>query len=186
MRIGLRLGLAGLAWMGVAAACGGRSGIGLADFESASGLDAAAAGGSGGGNHDGGIVPQDGSGERPADTSATDSRPQQDTAVDQGSTLDGFPIPDSGPIADCYACITGKCGQAFNACFGDPACQSGYQCVLRTCMTGGADGGINAQCAMGCFGGNMIATMEALALFQCLGQNCISQCASLGDAGIGF
>jgi hypothetical protein len=199
MRVELKLGLISLIVIGIAASCGGRSGIELGDINDL--LDASVdtgSGGMGGGVLEGGK--KDVSGEVGSDGDSPDvtqdvTPPKDVNVKDQKDFFDQFPpwLPDSGPIGECVACLQGPCGDAINTCYNDPSCWGGIQCAVPQCFLGGSGGSggsgsggqINFQCLLECFDNNMLSLMSALNMFQCITQTCGSVCGLdwLGGGG---
>ncbi len=104
-----------------------------------------------------------------------------------------FPLPDSGPVGECVACLQDKCDSAINGCYNSADCTAGIQCALTTCAGGGGNplggggsgGGLDFGCLLGCFNGNINAVFSAVQAFQCITQTCGSNCGGdiLGDGG---
>lgn len=101
----------------------------------------------------------------------------------------GIPIPDSGPIGECAQCIASKCDDSINACYNDPDCLSGIQCSVTKCLGGGGGGsggsggggggGLDFQCILGCFNGDIGAALTVVQAFQCVTGTCGSACSGL-------
>jgi hypothetical protein len=221
MRTESKVGLACLCVVGLAAACGGRSGIELwePDDSPDASLDASGAGGTGGGVMDGSGAKKDTGPSKDASsedaavgpdaTETSDATPPPDHAADQTpkdvvsdwkDLFDQLPpwLPDTGIIGDCVGCLKAKCANQINACYNDPACVQGIQCLVMNCLIGGGGGagggggsggggGINLQCVMNCFDNKISAVMEAVAVFQCVTQQCAQHCGGqfLPDGGLG-
>jgi hypothetical protein len=114
-------------------------------------------------------------------------------AVDAGRPFDVFDfIPDSGTGAACNACLqANSCGTVINACVNNRPCVAGLGCTASRCFLnlpeadGGrieagwrrADGGIETfGCALSCFDGNVVVTLQALGAAAC-GVGCANTCA---------
>lgn len=108
----------------------------------------------------------------------------RDTGRDALDFFDAFPIPDSGPIADCAECAQQSCDTQINACYNDPSCVGGVTCAFTSCFGGGAP---SFQCLLGCFGGDFGAALKAVSAFRCVAQSCGQTCAgAFGGGGGGF
>ncbi|MBI5531950.1 MAG: hypothetical protein HY898_04490 [Deltaproteobacteria bacterium] len=196
MRVEYKLGLVSLVVIGLAASCGGRSGVELGDIDDL--LDASV-GGSGPSGYGGGVV--DGSFKKDVGTDQTtpppDVVPPKDVipGSDSKDFFDTLPpwIPDTGPIGACVGCLQTKCGDQINACYNDTTCWQGIQCSIPKCFLGGGGGAggsggggqINVQCFMDCFDNKMTSIMEALNMFQCITGTCGDACGLGGLAGNG-
>ena len=205
MRVEAKLALISLCVIGLAASCGGRSGIELAEYKDL--LDASASWGGGvieGGKKDtstsdtsaggsggyGGEVPPDGS---VVDSDVPDGIPPQDATSDYKDFFDTLPpLPEGGPLGECASCLQGQCGDKINACYNDSVCWSGVQCAVTSCFTAGGGGsggsgggGVDMTCLIGCFGNNMTSMMTALQMFQCITGTCGDLCGLSGGGGSG-
>lgn len=132
----------------------------------------------------------------PADAAVdTDAAPDApDDALDGAGGAGGDAEPDGGtggsggggPVA-CLQCIGTSCPSALK-CLQDSACRNGAVCVFTKCLAGGGGsgggmGGIDTQCLLGCFNGDLGAGMQAFQTFQCITQQCGSDCTSLLGGG---
>lgn len=119
-----------------------------------------------------------------------------------------IPLPDSGPVGECVNCLQENCNDSINKCYNDPDCAQGIQCAITECFIGGmggggtmgggnpigggnplgGGGGLNFQCLLGCFNGDISAAFAAIQSFQCITQTCGSVCGGdiLGGGGGGF
>lgn len=162
MRLEAKIGLVSLSIIGIAAACGGRSGTEIFGYDDVL-MDASAGGASGTGGYGGGIVEggpggsggtaggtgggtagtggvlPDGS---PPDVSEDVTPPPPDAGPDGKDLFDVLPpFPEGGPVGQCVGCLEGQCGTEINACYNDPTCVSGIQCTVVDCLIGGGSGG---------------------------------------------
>ncbi len=202
MRVEAKLALISLTIIGLAASCGGRSGIELAEYDDL--LDASPSFGGGvieGGKKDTSTsdtstddVSSDVSSDVSNDTSVPpDGPPPKDAPSDAKDFFDTLPpLPDSGPIGECLSCLQGQCGDQINACYNDATCWSGIQCAATSCFTSGGggsggsgSGGIDYACLMECFDNDMTAIMTALQMFQCITGTCGELCGMSGQGGSG-
>jgi hypothetical protein len=96
-----------------------------------------------------------------------------------------------GPLG-CFQCLGSNCPSAMQ-CLQDTACRNGAVCVFTKCLAGGGGsgggmGGIDYQCLLGCFNGDLNAGLQAFQTFQCIMQQCGNDCGSLlgglGGGGI--
>ena len=127
-------------------------------------------------------VPSDVPIDVPADTPA--DQPQDrpiDVPIDTPPDVprdrdffDSFPLPDSGPIADCARCAQQHCNAQVNGCYNDQACVNGLVCAVSTCLGGG---GPDIGCVLNCFNGDFGAAMKAFRAFRCIATNCGSACS---------
>lgn len=211
MRTETRLALVTLVVVGMAASCGGRAGIeifgydgltadgGLGDAAGAGGgvMEGGLGGAAGIGGTGGSVLP-DASDDVSADVSqdvSVDTGPQ-DAPNDQKDFFETLPpLPDSGPIGECMSCLQGECGTEINACYNDPVCIAGTQCVVTDCLLGGGGGGaggsggaggqIDFMCVLGCFNNDLGSAMAAISMFSCITQTCGDNCGLGGLAGGG-
>jgi hypothetical protein len=165
-----------LIWAGIATtACGG---------ESESNGYHPAAGGTGGSSTipDGGSTPTDGTGGGSTipDGGFTPTDAGSDSAI--VDIINAVPIPDSGPMAACAGCLSDQCANEIAACAANPACANGMACMASDCGTG-ASGTPDLACAMGCFGGDLAAMQEAMAVATCASGSCTDPCGSTMDGG---
>jgi hypothetical protein len=194
MRIELKLGLVSLVVIGLAASCGGRSGIELGDIDDL--LDASVDG-NGPYGYGGGVVEGGKKDVTVSDTTLPpDVKPPPKDVVgnDQKDLFDSLPpwIPEGGPIGQCVGCLQGQCGTAINACYNDASCWNGIQCAIPKCFLNGGGGSagsgggqLNFPCFLECFDNKMSSIMEALNMFQCITGTCGSVCGMGGMGGNG-
>lgn len=104
----------------------------------------------------------------------------------------GIPLPDSGPVGECVTCLEQNCKSSINGCINDSSCTGGIQCAVTTCLGGGGmpggggPGGLDFQCLLGCFDGDLGAVLTAVQAFQCVTGTCGEQCGgALGGIGGG-
>jgi len=193
MRVEYKLGLISLVVIGLAASCGGRSGIELGDIDDLldASVDSSGPNGYGGGVVEGGK--KDVASDHPvSDQSVPDTVvPPDVTGKDSKDFFDTLPpwLPDGGPIGTCVSCLQTKCGDQINACYNDASCWGGIQCAIPQCFIGGGGGSggsgggqINYQCFMDCFDNKIASIMEALNMFQCITGTCGDSCG-LGGLG---
>ncbi|MCU0694102.1 MAG: hypothetical protein MUF54_22145 [Polyangiaceae bacterium] len=215
MRIETKIGLVSLAIIGIAAACGGRSGTEIFGYGDLSG-DAATGGaggtaGTGGGVVDGGAGGTTGgtgggTGGGVSDASepdvlsdvSLDVHVPPDAAPDGRDLFDALPpLPEGGPIGECVGCLKTKCGDRINACYNDPVCVRGVRCTVVQCALmggvgggggGGAGGGggqLDPACVFGCFDNDLNSVLTAVTMFTCITSNCGEACSLSGGGGAG-
>ena len=110
----------------------------------------------------------------------------------------GFPIPDSGPIGECAQCLATECDGPINSCYNNPNCLAGLQCSVTMCLSGGgagggsstggsggSGGGLDFQCILGCFNGDISAALTVVQAFQCVTGTCGTACSNLAPGGDG-
>lgn len=90
-----------------------------------------------------------------------------------------------GGVADCFQCVQSECPSAME-CLMDQKCRDGATCVFSQCLGGGGPGGVDFQCAIGCFGGDFSTGMKAVQSLQCVMDKCQSCGGLLGGGGGGF
>jgi hypothetical protein len=127
------------------------------------------------------------------DASVPPDAAQSDSSI---NIFEVFPIPETGPIAECAACASDHCGTQVNGCFNDPTCRDGLTCTIANCLGGARDGGggpggLDFTCINNCFMGNLGAAAQAIGAFTCITNNCGMACTGAlggmgGDAGFGF
>jgi hypothetical protein len=212
MRLEAKIGLVSLSVIGIAAACGGRSGTEIFGYDDVL-LDASAGGAGGSGGYGGGIVEggpggtSGGSGGGTAGTGGVlpdgsvedvseDGKPPPDAGPDGMDLFDVLPpFPEGGPIGECVGCLQSQCGTEINACYNDPTCVAGIQCTVTDCLVGGGSGGgsgagggggqIDFACILGCFDNDFGSAMTAVSAFTCITQNCADDCGLGGGGGAG-
>ena len=187
----------------VAAACGGRSGIGPDDIGSSTG----GAGGIGADANDVDVVDDDvGVGEEvdAPETPVEDENPDVEAETSVDVTVDEPPDEkdvavdeadaDASPGTVCFSCITEKCDDVIIKCLDDEACIGGIPCYLNNCMdgsgsggdggAGGGGGGVDIPCATECFGG-LGSALVAIQALGCVVGTCGGACGYLADTGGG-
>ncbi|MDX2014719.1 MAG: hypothetical protein SFW67_31265 [Myxococcaceae bacterium] len=127
---------------------------------------------------DGGAI----DGGRPLDAgaeSAADGSIAHDGGLGDGGAFDIFAfVPDAGVGARCNACLVANgCGLTINACVNAPVCTVGLSCTVVDCfLAAPADGGLIRRgdagvdqftCALTCFKGDFVATLQALGATAC-------------------
>ena len=80
----------------------------------------------------------------------------------------------TGPLA-CVSCIQNQCPGVAQCLFSQP-CRDGAICAVQTCLGGG---GLNFQCLLGCFNGNIQAGLQAFQALQCFVANCSQTCGGV-------
>jgi hypothetical protein len=120
-----------------------------------------------------------------------DAAPAVDADVE-----DAAPIVDAAPdvpvdagheagILDCGICLVGQCQQPIVQCISSPDCRAAFQCVVQTCLSGG--GGLDPTCLLGCASKSTQGALQVFQIFNCVTNQCGSDCNSLlgGLGGLG-
>lgn len=117
-----------------------------------------------------------------------------DAAAPDASLEAAVPVPVPVPVdagreaglLDCGVCLANQCSTKMSECIQSAPCRDTFQCILQNCLAGG---GLDTPCLFKCGGGNPAGAIQALGVFQCVTQDCGSDCNPLigalggGDAG---
>lgn len=101
--------------------------------------------------------------------------PATDAGIDTGADA----APDVRPgeaIVNCGTCVVGQCGAGVLQCLQSPGCQSALQCVVTTCLSSGSP---DPSCLASCAAGDTTGALQMFRIFQCITNDCGTDCASV-------
>ncbi len=105
------------------------------------------------------------------------SSAESSTGVTTSATASATSSGSGGPV-DCLLCINSECPDV-QACIFDPVCSQGIACIFTDCGIDDPD----LQCAIDCFGGDLVAAVQAIEALGCVLSSCGEVCAGLIPQG---